>query len=194
MKKFLLAFGIVLIAVSCQSTSTVVYEEEEPVEAPVARAVDNDELVLPSETSIRYENRGKFLDVTPKVIFKFASTNMPHYAEESFSKVAEFMNSNPNVTVVIEAHTSNRGIAYPFNYELSVARAKNAKDYLVEKGISADRLIEQPFGEALPDSNTQDTLRRYEFVIIENSDDLKAYNNFASSVDVRKETEFPSGN
>lgn len=193
MKKLLFIFALFIFIISCGTTP-----EMAPVEnaEPVALAVEEEpqpvantnELYLPQGTSIRETQRGRVLETNPKIIFGFAKTAMPANANAVFAKIIEFLDKNPNVRLVIEGHTSNKGIAYPYNYNLSVNRVIIARNYLVNNGVNADRLIEKPLGEALPESNIQANLRRYEFVIIENQADLDKYNSFVSTLNVRKET------
>ncbi|ACN84252.1 cell envelope biogenesis protein OmpA [Brachyspira hyodysenteriae] len=210
MKKLLFIFSLLIFVIAaCKSTPTsttpedvviaddpapAVAEEEPKPEEVVADtktlAYGSEELYLPMDTSIRDTERGRILETTPKVIFKFVETNMPATAEMSFNQVVEFLEKNPNVNIVLEAHTSNRGKAYPYNYNLSVVRAKNGKAYLLAKGIPSERVIESPLGEALPEYPTQNELRRYEFVIIANDEDLVKYNTYISNLDVRNESTY----
>lgn len=210
MKKLLFIFSLLIFVIAaCKSTPTsttpedvviaddpapAVAEEEPKPEEVVADtktlASGSEELYLPMDTSIRDTERGRILETTPKVIFKFVETNMPATAEMSFNQVVEFLEKNPNVNIVLEAHTSNRGKAYPYNYNLSVVRAKNGKAYLLAKGIPSERVIESPIGEALPEYPTQNELRRYEFVIIANDEDLVKYNTYISNLDVRNESTY----
>lgn len=208
MKKLLFIFSLLIFVIACKSTPKsnspedvviaddppAAVEEKKPepeeVKADTLAADDKKELYLPANTSIRYTDRGRILETTPKVIFKFVETNMPATADMSFAQVIEFLEKNPDVNIVLEAHTSNRGKAYPYNYNLSVIRAKNGKAYLLAKNVSSDRVIESPLGEALPEYPTQNELRRYEFVIIENDEDMVKYNTYISNLDVRQESTY----
>lgn len=165
-------------------TNTVV---DEIVEEPMTNA---NELIFPTGIYIRETERGKILVVEPKIIYDFASTNMTTMTHVSLRQVVEFMNLNANVSVIIEGHTSNIGIAYPYNYKLSAERVRNAKIYLVNSGINENRLIECPLGESLPEYPNQADLRRHEFVVITSESDLQVYNSFISRLDVRKETTY----
>ena len=201
-KKFLFVFILIisLIAViSCQTTQNTVAEEPQQTPPPVEEVeevvveepiTNSNELIFPAGVSIRETERGKILVVDTKAIYDFASTNMPANVPISLRQVMEFMNMNQNVNIIVEGHTSNIGIAYPYNYNLSVERARNAKLYLVNSGISENRLVESPLGESLPEYSNQDDLRRNEFVVITNNDDWLVYNNFVSRLDVRKETTY----
>lgn len=193
MKKLLFIFALFIFIISCGTTPEMVpVENAEPVALAVEEepqpVANTNELYLPQGTSIRETQRGRVLETNPKIIFGFAKTAMPANANIVFAKIIEFLDKNPNVRLVIEGHTSNRGIAYPYNYNLSVNRVRIARNYLVNNGVDANRLIEKPLGEALPESNIQANLRRYEFVIIENQADLDKYNSFVSTLNVRKET------
>lgn len=193
MKKLLFIFALFIFIISCGTTPEMVpVENAEPVALAVEEepqpVANTNELYLPQGTSIRETQRGRVLETNPKIIFGFAKTAMPANANIVFAKIIEFLDKNPNVRLVIEGHTSNKGIAYPYNYNLSVNRVRIARNYLVNNGVDANRLIEKPLGEALPESNIQANLRRYEFVIIENQSDLDKYNSFVSTLNVRKET------
>ena len=53
---------------------------------------------------------------------------------------------NENLVIQLEAHTDSRGTAAS-NLELSQRRAETCVNFLVEKGISSDRLIAVGHGE-----------------------------------------------
>ena len=82
----------------------------------------------------------------------------------------QVLENNPEMNVEIQGYTDNVGPA-SYNLKLSEKRAEVVKDYLVSKGIEADRLTVKGFGENDPiaDNNTAEgrTLnRRIEFKII----------------------------
>ena len=210
MKNIFLIFILttsLIIATSCKTTPNTVAEEPQPVVPPppveevgdgyppaVAEEptpdTNRNELIFPAGISIRETERGKILVVDTRAIYDFASTDMPVNVPISLDKVIEFMNMNQNVAIIIEGHTSNMGIAYPYNYNLSVERARNAKLYMVNRGIAENKLMESPLGESLPEYPNQDDLRRNEFVVITGDEDLQVYNDFVSKLDVRKETTY----
>jgi OOP family OmpA-OmpF porin len=59
------------------------------------------------------------------------------------------MKDYPDLNVVIEGHTDSVGTA-AYNKKLSQQRAEAVKKYMVEKGIDANRLKAQGFGEVRP--------------------------------------------
>jgi len=84
--------------------------------------------------------------------------------------VAKILVANPQIRVSIDGHTDNRGSA-KYNRELSKKRADAVKEYLVDKGVGADRMETQGYGPDKPiESNRtrkgRDANRRVEFNII----------------------------
>ncbi len=68
---------------------------------------------------------------------------------ESFpalDSLLSIFNQNPDITVEIGSHTDSRG-SDTYNLKLSQARAQSVVDYLISKGIAADRLIAKGYGE-----------------------------------------------
>jgi OOP family OmpA-OmpF porin len=73
----------------------------------------------------------------------------PQY-DEQVKKVADFMNTYPETTAVIEGHTDNVG-KDDANVRLSTRRAESVKAYLIQKyGIAAGRLSAKGFGASQP--------------------------------------------
>lgn len=81
-----------------------------------------------------------------------------------------FLKDNPNIKIEIRGHTDNIG-SLESNMNLSKERAKSVYDYLINKGITANRLQYNGYGPNLP-IETNDTEfgrqknRRTEFLII----------------------------
>lgn len=70
-------------------------------------------------------------------------------SEEILDQLYEFLELNNNLTVSINSHTDARG-SDAYNQRLSEARAQSCVDYLVEKGISSDRIQAIGHGELQP--------------------------------------------
>ncbi|MDG1262900.1 MAG: OmpA family protein [Flavobacteriales bacterium] len=68
---------------------------------------------------------------------------------DSLDFLYDLMVRNPNFVVALQAHTDTRGTV-PANQKLSDGRAKTCVDYLISKGIAADRLIPEGKGESDP--------------------------------------------
>ena len=61
----------------------------------------------------------------------------------------KLMNKYPELLVEIRSHTDNKGTSR-FNLKLSQQRSKSVVDYLISKGINANRLKSVGFGETKP--------------------------------------------
>ena len=191
MKNFIAFCFIMTVFLSCESTPKVT-EEPVVVEEPVVLSVG---LNLPEGVSTRDTERGKVLVANNKVIFAFAKSKLPKNAPNVLGNVIKtILDENPNVKIILEGHTSNKGIAYPYNYQLSVRRANVGKKYLTSIGIADERIIVKYFGESLPEYPKQEDLRRYEFVIIENDADLERYNNFLKTINTKSEMNYNTYN
>ena len=86
-------------------------------------------------------------------------------------KVVEMMQKHPNMRIELGGHTDNVGRPEA-NQKLSEQRAKAVYDYLVKKGISADRLTYKGYGQTEPvaDNTTPEGRRqnrRTVFTILE---------------------------
>jgi outer membrane protein OmpA-like peptidoglycan-associated protein len=80
------------------------------------------------------------------------------------------MQQNPGIKIEIGGHTDDKG-SDDYNLTLSEGRAQSVKDYLIEKGIAADRMTAKGYGETEPiSSNATDQgraeNRRVEFTIL----------------------------
>jgi peptidoglycan-associated lipoprotein len=67
----------------------------------------------------------------------------------SLDKLVETLNDNPNVTIELMSHTDSRDTE-EYNMDLSQKRAQSVVDYLIGKGIAADRLTARGYGETSP--------------------------------------------
>ena len=68
---------------------------------------------------------------------------------------------NVGVLLRIDGHTDSRG-SEAYNQQLSERRARAVRDYLVSKGVPAERLSVRGFGETKPiaPNDTPENLRR----------------------------------
>ncbi len=85
--------------------------------------------------------------------------------------VARIMRERPDMKLKITGHTDNVG-GDAANMKLSIRRAEAIKDYLVKRGIAADRIATEGKGESQPiDTNDSDLgrarNRRIEFQVIQ---------------------------
>jgi OOP family OmpA-OmpF porin len=82
----------------------------------------------------------------------------------------EVVKMNPTLKIEVQGHTDSVG-SEAFNLELSQKRANAVRDYLIKKGVSADRLTAKGMGEADPIASNDTPAgraenRRVEFDVI----------------------------
>ncbi len=73
------------------------------------------------------------------VNFEIGSADLTPGAREVLEQTAKSLLENPEVRVLIEGHTDNTGPEL-LNQKLSVERAEKVKEFLVSRGVAADRL------------------------------------------------------
>lgn len=83
------------------------------------------------------------------VHFKFDSAQLTSQAREVLDEVAESLQANPDVEVLIEGYTDSIGSS-AYNQRLSQLRAESAMNYLVSQGIEQSRLKAVGYGEKCP--------------------------------------------
>ncbi len=83
------------------------------------------------------------------VFFETGRWEILEGSEYELNKVAELLNKNPKLRIELGGHTDNVGRPEA-NQKLSEQRAKAVFDYLVGKGIAADRLSYKGYGETQP--------------------------------------------
>ncbi|HMQ77471.1 MAG TPA: OmpA family protein [Flavobacteriales bacterium] len=83
------------------------------------------------------------------VYFATNSASFDKAFEPSLAQITELLNKHPRVTLVIEAHTDDRG-RDAYNRELSDKRAQALLEHFTRQGIAAERLVPLGHGEARP--------------------------------------------
>jgi OOP family OmpA-OmpF porin len=89
------------------------------------------------------------------VMFDFNKSNIRPEYYRTLDDIVALMNANPDMRIKIEGHTDNIG-TIDYNKALSDRRAMAAKNYLVGKGIAADRIMTEGIGLWRP-AATNDT-------------------------------------
>lgn len=67
-------------------------------------------------------------------------------AEKDLEKLLDLMNEYPEMEIELSSHTDSRGTK-KYNIKLSQKRAESAKNWLVDNGIDAKRIIAKGYGE-----------------------------------------------
>jgi outer membrane protein OmpA-like peptidoglycan-associated protein len=95
--------------------------------------------------------------VLRNLFFETNKFNIQPESEVELLKVVQLLQENPTVKIQLEGHTDNVGTAAD-NQKLSDARARSVVNYLIIKGIKADRLLAKGFGATKPiaDNKTEE--------------------------------------
>lgn len=92
---------------------------------------------------------GETLAIVTNVNFDFDSAAIRGDSMGKLDRVVAILRDNAGVRVRVEGHTDSTG-PEKYNLGLSYRRAESVKNYLVGKGIEANRLSVVGFGEAKP--------------------------------------------
>ncbi len=89
--------------------------------------------------AVKQEPRGMVITLSGSVLFASGESALLPAAMVKLNEVADaLIKGNPDSNMTIEGHTDSQG-ARDFNMNLSQKRADSVRDYLVSRGIAADR-------------------------------------------------------
>jgi peptidoglycan-associated lipoprotein len=83
------------------------------------------------------------------VYYQFDSVELEADAEEILKKNAEWMKANPKARVEVEGHCDDVGSA-EYNLALGAKRAQTARSFLINQGVSPERLVTISYGKEAP--------------------------------------------
>jgi OmpA-OmpF porin, OOP family len=106
------------------------------------------------------------------VFFDFDKWDLRPESYVELDRVVQLLSENPSIEIEMSAHTDSYG-SDEYNFKLSDNRARSVMEYILLKGIAANRIISQGYGETKPvapnDSPENRQLnRRVEFTILKN--------------------------
>ncbi len=91
----------------------------------------------------------------PRVTFEEQTADLSPESAAGLKRLARDLMDRPGFNLEIQARVDSAG-PEAFNFMLTQARAAAVRDYLVEEGVSAERLIARGFGsEPIPQANGQ---------------------------------------
>jgi peptidoglycan-associated lipoprotein len=89
------------------------------------------------------------VNVGDRVLFETDSTSLNSEAQNVLSRQAQWLSLYPRYTVTVEGHADERGTR-EYNLALGARRAKAAHDFLVARGIPAQRIKTISYGKERP--------------------------------------------
>ena len=124
------------------------------VETPKKEEVENAPVVKTAKQTATIGNKsvkkGSIFRLE-KVYFDADKFELKSESEEELNRLLGFLNDNPSVAIEVRGHTNNA--MWPnvdFANELSTSRAKSVADWLVAKGIAANRVQHKGYGWTMP--------------------------------------------
>ena len=140
-----------------------------PLEAEVYNDSDDDD-GCPDEGRQLAFVEGDAVKITDKIFFDLDRARIRTRSQPVLNAVAAILKAHADLKVSIEGHTDDQG-GTEWNRKLSQLRSDRVREYLIKKGIAADRLEAHGFGSDRPLVNgtseeAREKNRRVEFVII----------------------------
>lgn len=121
-----------------------------------------------------YKDGKEILDLPP-IYFDLDEYYITHEAEETLGKAIYILDNFPNINIEFGSHTDCRA-SDSYNLHLSSLRAKEVVKYILDHGISVDRIRGRGYGESKPVNQCVDGVkcnesehlqnRRTEFIIM----------------------------
>lgn len=104
------------------------------------------------------------------VLFEVNKADLKPGAMRNLYKLVEFLKQNPTRNILIEGHTDSTG-SESANLELSLRRAEAVRNFLINSGVSPDRITAHGHGELYPVASNDTTAgrqqnRRVEMVVM----------------------------
>ncbi|MDZ4668175.1 MAG: OmpA family protein [bacterium] len=133
------------------------------------------------EISVEMKNGKVYVSMTDKLLFRSGSADVEDKGKDAIKTVADILNKNKDVSIMIEGHTDNVPIKtaqFKDNWDLSVARATNIVRLLDETyKVDAKMLTAAGRGEYVPKASNETTEgraknRRTEIILTPKLDEL----------------------
>ena len=178
-----LRYGLILLAIiaglltipACSKdqvqTETPVAQEQETELASEKTQEELEQERLAREAAERELRAEKIKFMYEDVYFNKGRYSLSPEAQEILKRKATWLMKNPDMDVIIEGHTNNRG-RKEYNFALGDRRAGAVKSFLIRQGVDSPRLIAVSYGNERPIDNSKtekgrEKNRRVHFVIVE---------------------------
>jgi outer membrane protein OmpA-like peptidoglycan-associated protein len=107
---------------------------------------DNSKLKADSVAVVKIELvPAKVGELVKVIYYDYRESILTAKAKNNLEEIVFFLLDNPSAVVELSSHTDSRG-SDAYNMTLSDARAKAAVDYVISRGVGADRIKAKGFG------------------------------------------------
>jgi len=152
---FFLFIGTAFLA-ACETASTTTADTAGDVSSSASASSSSGTASSSSSSATASENltpeemlKKEFAKVGSTVLFDFDSAALSDYAQRTLDRQAAFLKARPQTRVIMGGHADERGTR-EYNLALGERRASAARDYLVSKGISSERIRIISYGKERP--------------------------------------------
>lgn len=158
------ALGAIIGAAVGGTTGAIIGNKMDMQAEEIAKKVPDAEVIRVGE--------GIVVEFNSNILFAFDKYAISKSATKSLNELGEILKEYPDTNIEIQGHTDSKG-SVSYNQNLSEQRATTVSLYLLDQGITANRLTINGFGELLPKYiNTtvagREKNRRVEFLITAN--------------------------
>ena len=178
-----LRYGLIFLAITTVLlTIPSCAKEQLQTEAPVAQGQETEMATVKSQEELEEERTAreaaesmlraeKIKFMYEDVYFQKGRYRLNPEAQEILQRKAAWLLNNPDLNVIIEGHTNNRG-SKEYNFALGDRRAGAVKSFLIKQGVESPRLIAVSYGNERPIDNSKTEKgraknRRVHFVVEE---------------------------
>lgn len=110
-----------------------------------ARALEQELAALKAKDT----ERGLVMTLQEGVLFEYDKAELKPGARRNLEPLMTFLQEHPERSLIIEGYTDSTG-SDAYNQDLSFRRAEAVRDFLIDNGISSDRIVARGYGESYP--------------------------------------------
>jgi outer membrane protein OmpA-like peptidoglycan-associated protein len=108
-----------------------------------------DKLAVAAALAVKEEPRGTVITIPGSVLFPSNKYDLLPAARDKLNQVADALKNQEDHKMVVEGHTDAQGTEAS-NMELSQKRAQSVRDYLVTRGVPAEKISATGLGQGRP--------------------------------------------
>ncbi len=101
----------------------------------------------------------------PNIFYDFNRWELRPESMQALDRLVEILNDNPTIIIELGAHTDSRG-TLDYNYDLSQKRAQSVVNYLIERGIPAERLKAKGYAQSQPKVVDQQLANQFTYLTV----------------------------
>jgi chemotaxis protein MotB len=129
---------------------------------------------------VRITRNRMLIELSENILFDSGRALLRDEGEQALTEIAAVLNTIPNRQFQVGGHTDNipmRSSRFASNWELSSQRAVNVARFMIEQGLSAERISAAGYAETQPVASNETPEgraqnRRIEIILLPNLDEL----------------------